>query len=300
MYQLSPHIHEKVRTSVLITGCARSGTSIFGKLLASLESVEYFFEPPTINALFTMLGEIPDAAARFLFDTYVYEDLLVGALAGRTINLRAQDDSSVRHTKTSKEIASRMEGAARKRDLDTREANIVMKIPSFVYRLQDISEILNINQLFVLIREPESAINSLLQRGWFSDTLLKAGDIIWPNRFDYAIPTPHWLPQAMLSEWQTMSEPDRAALYYITQTALSADVNATVIGYEQIIARPRAMLTSIANQMGLNFGPCTETLLAEVYVQKTTSKFDLGLVREEFRSLAVKTYAQNTERLLQV
>ncbi|MEO1987393.1 MAG: hypothetical protein ABGX47_12230 [Martelella sp.] len=300
MYQLSPHIHEKVRKSVLITGSARGGTSIFGKLLASLETVEYFFEPPTINSLFTVIDEMPDELARFLFDTYVFEDLLVGALSGRAINLRAQDDSSVRHTKTSKEIALRMEGAARKRELDTSAAKIVIKMPSFVHRLPEIYEILQINQLIVLIREPESAINSLLRRGWFSNALLQAGDIIWPNRYDGALPAPHWVPRTMLEEWENMSEPDRAALYYITQTNLSESVNATVFDYEQIIARPRALLAVVADQMGLEFGPCSKTLLNEVTVQKTTSKFDLGLLRDEFRSLVIETYERTRERRVRV
>ena len=71
MYQLPTHIHNKVRQSILITGSARSGTSIFGKMLGSLERVEYFFEPPTLFALFATLNDLPGREARFLFDTFL-------------------------------------------------------------------------------------------------------------------------------------------------------------------------------------------------------------------------------------
>lgn len=292
MYQLSNHVHDKVRQSVLITGSARSGTSIFGKLLGSLETMEYFFEPPTVTSLFCSLSEISAAQARFLFDTYVYEDLLVGALSGRTINLRSQDDSSIHHTKTQEQISQRMINPARKRNLDTRKANITIKIPNFVYRLPEIMACFQLQTYFILIREPKTTISSLVHRGWFSDGTLKAGDVIWPNRYDTAIPAPHWVPQERLVEWDAMTEADRAALYYMVQTCLPEilPLQAKVIDYQQLISQPRAVLQMIAGQMGLPFGPCTDALLGDVKVQESTASFDLRTVREEFRTPVQELY----------
>lgn len=302
MYQHPYHIHDKVRNSVLITGSARSGTSIFGKLVGSLETVEYFFEPPTLVSLFSLLDDLPQTQARFLFDTFVYEDLLVGALSGRTINLRSQDDSSLRHTKTEAEIARRMQGAARKRDLDTRAASIAIKVPSFVYRIPEIVDFLQLHRLLILIRDPRSTLGSLLQRRWFSDTLLQAGDITWPNRFDTRVPAPHWVPRDRVAEWDTMTEADRAALYYITQTALPGKLpaGALVLDYNQLIAQPRALLEHVAGQLGLAFGPRSDALLDEVEIQDSTSQFDLGVLRQEFRTLLPEVHARAAEHCLKL
>lgn len=301
MYRLSQRLHDKVRHSILITGSARSGTSIFGKLAGSLERVEYFFEPPTLFTLFTSLEALPEAQARLLFDTFVYEELLIGALSGRAINLRGQDDSSIRHTKTAEEIARRMEASALKRELDTRESEIAIKVPGFVYRLAQISQVLDLRRVCVLVREPESTMSSLLHRGWFSDDVLKAGDIAWPNRFDTVVPAPHWVPRDRLAEWDSMTEHDRAALYYITQTELAAvSAKMVVFDYQQMISQPRALLELVADRLGLAFGPCTDTLLNEVTVQDSTSRFDLKTVRKEFANRVPEVYAQATSHCVKL
>ncbi|MBL43771.1 MAG: hypothetical protein CMN71_03350 [Sphingomonadaceae bacterium] len=285
MLQLPKHISDKVRQSVLITGSARSGTSIFGKLIGSLESVEYFFEPPTLFSLFALLNDLPASQARFLFDTFLYEELLIGAISGRTINLRGQDDSSIRHTKTEAEIARRLEASARKGEMETESAVIAVKVPDFVYRLPAIADQLGVQRLLVSVRDPGSTINSLVRRRWFTDASLQSGDITWPNRFRTRVPSPHWVPADWLSAWDDLSEVDRAALYYVTQTDLPEDLpgETLVFGYDQLLAQPRNLLRAVAERLGLDFGPRTETLLANVGVQESTAQFDLGQVRSDLR-----------------
>lgn len=300
MYQLPIHIHNKVRQSILITGSARSGTSIFGKMLGSLEHVEYFFEPPTLFALFAMLNDLPSREARFLFDTFVYEELLIGSLSGRAINLRSQDDSSIRHTKHKAEITRRLEGSARKSEIDTAAAVIAVKLPDFVNRLTTIIQTLGVRQLVISVRDPRSTISSLLRRGWFTDAALRTGDITWPNRFEGRIPRPHWVPSDWHSSWDNMTEADRAALYYISQTDLPKDLPHTtlIFGYHQMIAQPRALLAAVAQPLGLCFGPCTDNILDQVKVQKSTEDFDLAPLRSELRDRVQTVYDQAVTRCL--
>lgn len=300
MYQLPTHIHDTVRQSVLITGSARSGTSIFGKLMGSLERVEYFFEPPTLFSLFAMLDDLPGREARFLFDTYLYEELLIGALSGRAINLRDQDDSSIRHTKPEAEINRRLEGSARKSEMDTSAAVIAVKLPDFVNRLSAITQTLGVRRLVISVRDPRSTISSLLRRGWFTDAALQAGDITWPNRFEGRIPRPHWVPSDWHSAWDDMTEADRAALYYISQTDLPEDLPQTtlIFGYHQMIAQPRALLAAVAQPLGLGFGPCTDTILDQVKVQESTEDFDLAPLRGDLRDRVQTVHAQAVARCL--
>lgn len=296
MYQNPNHVQEKVRKSVLITGSARSGTSIFGKLVGSLDTAEYFFEPPLLFSLFSILDDLPESQARFLFDTYTYEELLVGALSGRYINLRKQDDSSIHHTKSSKEIARRLEAPSRKHDLDTSSVTGVLKVPDFVYKIPSISRVLQLHRLLISIRDPYSTISSLLRKGWFADSSLLTGHIMWPNNFSMGIPTPHWLPEHYFDEWECMNEADRAALYYITQTEIPEVTEySLVFDYDQMIAQPRDLIGSVASRLDLAFGPNTETIVKQVKIQDTYSKFDLKKVRQDLRELALSVYERSSK-----
>ena len=40
---------EVIGKSILIGGCGRSGTTILGKLIGSLEGIEYYFEPAFLH-----------------------------------------------------------------------------------------------------------------------------------------------------------------------------------------------------------------------------------------------------------
>jgi hypothetical protein len=302
MYELSENCHAIVRQSVLITGSARSGTSIFGKLFGTLERVEYFFEPPLLFSLFAILDKLPCSQSRLIFDTYLYEELLIGALSGRSINLRHQDDSSIYNSKTSGEIDRRLGGTGRKRDINVGNAQIAVKVPDFVYQLTKILEKTNLNQLFISIRDPGATIHSLIKRGWFTNAALQTGDITWPNRFDKIIPTPHWVPEDWLDAWEKMFDADRAALYYITQTDISNQLptSTLIFDYEQLLMQPRALLELVAGHMGLSFGPHTNKILSQVKLQESTAHFDLNRIRGDLRAKVKDVYSESMLRCITI
>lgn len=291
MFENPSHVKNKAQDSILITGSARSGTSIFGKLVGSLDAAEYFFEPSLLVALFAVLDDLDEPHARFLFENYTYEDLLVGSLSGRSMNMRKQDDSSIYHTKTPDEIERRLKKSARKKDLDTSSSTCIIKLPNFVYKLQSISKIINLKYYLISIRDPSSTINSLMAKDWFSDSTLQACDIMSPNNYSIDIPAPHWVPKHYLSEWSSMSDVDRSALYYITQTKiLEMPEYSLVFDYDQFLANPRKLIECVSSKLDLSFGPNTETIIKQVKIQDTYSKFDMKKVRQEFRELALSVY----------
>ncbi|MDY6868109.1 MAG: hypothetical protein SVT56_09420, partial [Chloroflexota bacterium] len=227
---------------------------------------------------------------------YTYEELLVGALSGRSINLREQDDSSIYHTKGPEEIAGRLEAPARKYDLDTSSATCVFKVPDFVYKVTSIFRVLKLQRFLISIRDPYSTISSLLRKGWFADSSLQVGNIMWPNSFSTGIPAPHWVPERYFDEWECMNEADRAALYYITQTEIPKMTEySLVFDYDQMNAHPRNLIESVASMLGLEFGQNTETIVKQVKIQDTYSKFDLKKVRQDFRELALSVYERSSK-----
>ena len=89
--QLYPETSEIVNRSVVIIGTARSGTRIMGSLLWSLEETEYLFEPLMLYSLVPMIEEIPKDRWKYLFETYLVEEFLFNAMAGRFLNFNEHD-----------------------------------------------------------------------------------------------------------------------------------------------------------------------------------------------------------------
>ena len=84
--QLVPEVFEKCNKAVLISGSARSGTTILAKILHSFKNVELAFEPPVLYSLFALLPELEEKQWRLLYETHLYEEFFRDALSGRAIN----------------------------------------------------------------------------------------------------------------------------------------------------------------------------------------------------------------------
>ena len=55
-----------------------------------------------------MIEQLESNQWKFLYETYLYEEFLIPALAGRNINCNRQDDSSIYRVKTQTEIETRL------------------------------------------------------------------------------------------------------------------------------------------------------------------------------------------------
>ena len=89
-----------------------------GKVLHSFQSVEYTFEPPTLFSLFSLLPRLDEVEWKLLYETYLYEDFFVNAIAGRNLNLNRNDDSCVYNAKAEAEVDARYEGSLRKAEIN--------------------------------------------------------------------------------------------------------------------------------------------------------------------------------------
>ena len=52
------YINKVLQQTIWLTGCARSGTSILGKILSTLNNVEYTHEPQTLYSLLPLIHKI--------------------------------------------------------------------------------------------------------------------------------------------------------------------------------------------------------------------------------------------------
>ena len=69
---LNKQIFDKCNECIVITGCARSGTTILSKIIHSFSNVELSFEPPMLFSLFPLINKLSQNDWKLLYETYLY------------------------------------------------------------------------------------------------------------------------------------------------------------------------------------------------------------------------------------
>jgi len=258
---------EAAQRAIVIVGAARSGTTMMGTLLGSLQQIEYLHEPPLLHSLLTQIDILPATSWRLLYETYLFEDFLIDAVAGRRLNLNRNDESSVYHSKSAAEVQSRLARSWRRTEAypEARNRRICYKIPDMVGFLGRLFSIYSEMTTVVMIRRAESVIRSLLERGWYSDCGLSGVTGIWPNHPSAPPYAPYWLPAAEIETWRHMSEIERCCYYYVTLYGDLPDHPGIVaVDYDRFVRDAPRQLSHIAARLGHNFGSQTDPLLAKI------------------------------------
>lgn len=266
---LDPKVGDICGRAVVITGTARSGTTIMGKILHSFQGVEYAFEPPLFFSLFPLLDKLDSASWTFLYETYLYEDLLINALAGRGLNTSLCDDSSIFLVKPEEEVQARLRGAYRKTDLEilAREVTIAYKCPDVIGFIPGLKRYYPGTRVVVMKREAQAVFHSLRRKGWFTNESLRTRNAIWPNRFVNGLRAPFWVREEDLERWAAMDEQQRIAYYYVTMhEAMEHIEDALIISYRELLTRPREVTDRLCEALGLAFGPMTPAILETVHL----------------------------------
>ena len=291
-YNLIKDYQDIAKRTLIIYGCARSGTSILGNIVGSMQKAEYLFEPPSLTALFSEIDNIPKRTAKNLFEMMIIEEFLLYSISGRNMNMRRTDDSSIFKTKPEDEILRRLSLENFKKDISIRDYFVVAKVVSFCNHIKKIQETFELSLPIYIFRNPENVIHSIKKKEWFTDRSLSSGIFDWPNNFDYEIPIPYWVPFEYFSEWSVMSEIDRIGLYYITQTSLELNhiKNLYVINYDDFLENTNDIIDNLVLNFELKPTKLTDNLCKQVRRQKSSSSIDLGKIREEFREKIVENY----------
>ena len=257
---------EKADQAIFITGSARSGTTIMGKLIHSLQGVEYSFEPPTLFSLIPLIYQMEKAQWQLLFRTYLYEDFYVNAISGRNLNFNPNDDSYILNAKSSELIKERHSASYRKGTIDKQSANgnIALKMPDMVPFLAELNEFFPDLRLITMTRNPLAVINSLLHKAWYSDHALKNENRVYPNRTYKSFRLPFWLKEEDYDYWLGLDEINRCAYYISVMEPPKVKNDQILVNYEAFVQSPRSTLDEICSQFGLRYGEKTEEILATI------------------------------------
>lgn len=275
MLNISPLAAQCVREAILITGSARSGTTVMGQVVSSLESVEYAYEPPMLFTVFSLIEDLNEYQWRLLYETYLFEEFLMNALAGRNLNFNRVDDSAVDKVKTADEIERRLKLSLPKAQAEQLALGktLAYKMPDVIPMVPRVKTYYQETRVVVMLRDAVGTINSVMHKQWFSDET-NGKSLIWPFRICKDVRVPFWVKPRDMEYWTTLSELDRAAYYYIRINEDVEHIPGRIeVAYDSLVAQPEETLAAVTEKLNLRFGPKTDEIVAGI--RKTKKKRDL-------------------------
>lgn len=300
-FRLYPEATEIASRAIYITGATRTGTTMMGRLISSLEGVEYAEEPPLIRILLPMIDELPEENFRMLFEGYLFEDHMMFTIPGRKINVNRFDQSSVYNSKSEAEVAKRLEKSYRRIEIFpmAQERDIAFKLPEVGQYLGPLLTLYPTLRTIVMLRRPESVIASMLEREWFGERELFgiSGKWFFRKGFDWNIPD--WLPAEEAEAFLAMSEVERCCRYYLfeyenllaTRKALDA-TPAVVVDYDSLTRNPRAQFAHLAERLGCRFGDMTDQLVDDIREPRKDRTIPMDKIGTELWSRVQAVYEE--------
>lgn len=276
-YRLYNEVEDVVSSGIYITGATRSGTTMMGQLISSLEDVEYAEEPPMVRLLLPLIHEMPKDIFKFLFEGYVFEEHMMYTLPGRKINLNQFDQSSIYNSKSSSEINKRLEKSYRRIEIFPKALTCTpaIKVPETAQDLKKLFSYYPKMKVIIMLRHPESVIASILERQWFTNDALYGSHGRWHflnEKKSQNGNTPIWLKENEVENFYAMSELERCIMYYKREYSNILDLGEDlfkknekiIIDYNKFVSNPKVIFEKIVKLFGLKKGDITDTLLNNI------------------------------------
>jgi len=293
------HENEKLTGRlVILTGVARSGTTILGKLIASLKGVEFEYEP-------WLLAQLPIAQRAGLIEPSLAEEMLRAYLGdlfnchilGRSVNTRPADDSSILNFLSEEELNARWHNIKDRNDawkyIEEHKSIFAVKMVNllpfyeFLYRALPGVKIINI------VRNGLDTALSIQKKGWFADEALEKGESlsmkkeVWIDYLGKKRLLPWWVGKddaerfigysefaRGLCCWRTMMEDGAAALKRCTA---KPGGNYLEVRYESLVDNPAKTMQDISSFISAPFGTKTEYIIKTVDRDRAAAKRDYPL-----------------------
>lgn len=243
--------------TLVITGAPRSGTSLLGKLVSTLDGIDYHFEPPMIwvlSALLSMKALSPEVAS-VLLQLHLHEDLFIESAHGRKANLRPQDDSLVLNAIHWGELLSRWQNIRNREDairyISERQLRLAFKTPSVIDAIPFFAAALPESKFLIIMRDGRDVVKSIIKKRWLSDEGLH--DNYWPYKMVGLNQAPHLVEDSRVDEWAKMNEATRACYLWRRDAEFAIHVRDSGLGnrlhilsYEELRRNPGAVMEGIA------------------------------------------------------
>lgn len=268
---------------VLLTGAMRSGTSVLGKIIGSMQKVEFFYEP----ALFARI--LIDPSLNRLLKDYIREDLVIPSLAGRSLNLNYNDDSSIFNYKTKKFIDSRLSRSWTTDRIfeENPEVTCLIKYPTYVSHIASLTLAEHTIKKVLIFRKPDGNVSSLMMKRWFSDEVIEKGISGEFKKFN-GHNIPMWLEDHEFDIFKNLDEQGRCLYYYNKVNKFDVKKYDLVIAYEALCSTPRLVINNIEKKLNLVQGDKTQELISSL--RKDEKSIDIKANNKAIYELAMHNY----------
>ena len=170
---------------VLITGVARSGTTLMGKIIGSFDKAIYLFEPTTFFLIPPLIkkGSLSKKEGAELLKSILFEDFYLQMIHGRYVNFNKNDDSYIGNYTPENDVKKAWDDFERKSDVLEYLKNIdyffVLKAPSVHPFLDLVRDIFKGVKIIDIVRNGNDVVSSSMRRDMFSDMDLNERNVDW-------------------------------------------------------------------------------------------------------------------------
>jgi len=256
------YTHKILQNTIWVIGCARSGTTITGKILSSLKTVEYGFEPETLFGLLPLINKINKKYWKETYEHYLVEDLFFNLCVGRKINLRRIDDSSIYNSLSKKQIENKLKLNLRREDLELylkkNKKNLIIKVPDLSKSLVKLQKYYPKNKFIVTMRNHKSIAASLVKKGWFKKKINKTNPKIYDNK--------NFFDSKTNKIWNKVNEKEKINIYInLIEKYLKKLKNKHIVNYEDLVKDPNNEIKKICKFLNLTKTKKTDQIIKQIY-----------------------------------
>lgn len=310
-YVFNECVDSGLKDTIVVTGIFRSGTTITGKLVATLKGVEYAYDPPLLFYLSALarLGEIESRELLSLTKVYLYYDYFLNYIHGR-YNFRSQDNGScVLNFKPYREVVDRwfsVNGALDAISMKSKGlVRFAFKFCSLYGVLETILEEYPTVSIVDLKRDLRRVVVSMAAKQWFSqDRLSNDSSVMWPfYRMDGRMKVPYFVDEQDIDFWLSSNDISRTAYmcckFAEEKLEFRKKMNQRMdsgrfyweLPYEELIGNPSRTAEKLSEFAGMKLGEMTEIIVKSIRPTEPAYNYEEALgkcdskTRERLESL---------------
>jgi len=277
---------------VIVTGVTRSGTTFLGKLLSSLKSVEYEYEPWLSRCLpiIAQAGLVEKDFAPKFMRKYVNE-MTITRLLGRNLNLRKTDESCALNVMTEAELERRWRTPPKRGDIidQARRSGTIfmMKMTNLHPYYEFLVDSFENLRLIHIVRNGLDVASSINKKEWYSEERLRSPEYFNLSKLvsdsaagrEYLVPF-HIPPEEArafvdatpfakgLLSWCVLLERNERELKRLRLN----EKQYLEVRYEDLLQDPDQVLEKVCRFIGSSVTPFTQAILKTLQKEQLTKK----------------------------
>lgn len=275
--------------TIIITGVGRSGTTILGKLIGSMERTAYLFEPAIMKYC------LPNCTTGFDIRAFLgtlFEDYFLPIVQARALNYCTDDDSWIRHYWSGEQIVKAISLRRRSEAVEwARKSGLrfIIKTNELEMSCRDLNDVFPGVKVVHIIRNGNDVIHSALKKGWYTDGYMKESCL---ERVDRGTPLFIGFPESIERiRWIGYNQTTRIACVWRSLVTRDADLS---FKYEDLAYCPEVIVDWTTKNLGLTRTMLTIKHLADI---KNRGRKQYESLLDEIQEPERTLYCQTLESL---